>query len=212
MDANGLRILAFAGSARADSINKKLVGIASAGAEQAGARVTRIDLRDYPIPIYDGDLEAGSGMPDKALELRRLLLEHQGFLVASPEYNGSIAPLLKNVIDWTSRPVKGEDGLAPYRNKVAVLMSASPGSYGGLRGLVHVRDILGNIGVIVLPDQLAVGKAHEAFAPDGGMIRPKQKEAVENLGRILTSTLSRLHLQPLHERPAERRYDMGRAG
>jgi chromate reductase, NAD(P)H dehydrogenase (quinone) len=205
------RILAFAGSARTDSLNKKMVKVAADGARRAGADVTMIDLRDYPMPIYDGDVETGSGIPDKALELRQLMLDHEGFLLACPEYNGSIAPLLKNVIDWASRPVNGEDGLAPYRNKVAVLMSASPGSYGGLRGLMHMRAILGNIGVILLPDQLAIGNAHNLFAADGSMTNNKQQEAVETLGQTLASTLARLHGRPLYDVSAERRHDMGRA-
>jgi chromate reductase, NAD(P)H dehydrogenase (quinone) len=204
------KILAFAGSARRESLNKKLVRVAAAGAQRAGAAVTVIDLSDYPMPIYDGDLEAEKGVPEKARELRQLMLEHHGLLIASPEYNSTITALLKNIIDWTSRSVDGQDGLAPYRNKVAVLMSASPGSYGGLRGLTHLRVVLGNIGVIVLPDQLAVGKAHEAFAPDGSMPSQKQREAVEELGHTLTSTLAKLHGQTLLEEPAERRHDLGR--
>jgi chromate reductase len=204
------RVLAFAGSARKASLNKQLVRVAAEGARRAGADVTEIDLRDFNVPIYDGDLEAEQGLPAKARELRQLLLEHQGFLIASPEYNGSIPALLKNLIDWTSRAVDGQDGLAPYRNKVAVLMSASPGSYGGLRGLVHVRAILGNIGVIVLPEQLALGKAHEAFSLDGSMQNPKMQESVETLGRTLTTTLARLHGINLYEEPAERRHDPGR--
>ncbi|HEX8883670.1 MAG TPA: NAD(P)H-dependent oxidoreductase, partial [Noviherbaspirillum sp.] len=197
-------------SARKASLNKRLVRVAAEGARRAGADVTEIDLRDFPVPIYDGDLEAEQGLPPKARELRQLMLEHQGFLIASPEYNGSIPALLKNLIDWTSRAVDGQDGLAPYRNKVAVLMSASPGSYGGLRGLVHVRAILGNIGVIVLPEQLAVGKAHEAFSLDGSMQNPKMQESVEALGRTLATTLARLHGINLYEEPAERRHDPGR--
>ncbi|MFS0758197.1 NAD(P)H-dependent oxidoreductase [Noviherbaspirillum sp. 1P10PC] len=204
------KILAFAGSARKASLNKRLVRVAAEGARRAGAEVTEIDLRDFPVPIYDGDLETEQGLPPKARELRQLMLEHQGFLIASPEYNGSIPALLKNLIDWTSRAVDGQDGLAPYRNKVAVLMSASPGSYGGLRGLVHVRAILGNIGVIVLPEQLAVGKAHEAFSLDGSMQNPKMQQSVETLGRTLATTLARLHGINLYEEPAERRHDPGR--
>jgi len=204
------RILAFAGSARRESLNKRLVHVAAAGARSAGAEVNEIDLHDYPMPIYDGDLEAKEGMPDKAKELRQLMIGHHGFLIASPEYNGSLTALLKNLIDWTSRPVDGQDGLAPYRNKVAVLMSASPGSYGGLRGLVHTRAILGNIGVIVLPDQLAVGKANELFAADGGMQNQKLREAVEALGHTLATTLAKLHGHKLYEESAERRHDAGR--
>lgn len=205
------KILAFAASARRDSFNKMLIRIAAEGARRAGAEVTLIDLRNYDMPLYDGDLEADSGIPPKAMELRRLLLEHQGLLLASPEYNGSFSPLFKNAIDWTSRPVNGEDGLATYRNKVAVLMSASPGGFGGLRGLIHVRAVLGNVGAIVLPDQLAVGKANEVFAPDGSMTNEKQREAVETLGRTLATTLAKLHGHALVDAPAERRYDLGRA-
>ena len=204
------KILAFAASTRSESFNKKLVRVAAEGARAAGAEVNVIDLRDFTMPIYDGDLEAQQGMPEGARALRRLLMEHQGFLIASPEYNGSLPALLKNAIDWTSRPVDGEDGLAPYRNKVAVLMSTSPGGFGGLRGLAHVRTILANIGVIVLPDQLAVGRAQEVFAVDGTIANDKQRQMIEDLGRTLTTTLARLHGQPLYEEKLERRHDLGR--
>jgi NAD(P)H-dependent FMN reductase len=210
MSANKPRVLAFAASTRIHSFNKKLVRIAADGARQAGADVSVIDLRDFPMPIYDGDIETGAGIPEKALELRRLLIEHQGFLIASPEYNGSLPALLKNAIDWTSRPVNGEDGLLGYRNKVAVLMSTSPGSFGGLRGLAHVRTILSNIGTIVLPDQLAVGKAHEVFAVDGSIANDKQRQAIEDLGRTLATTLAKLHGQALMDEPLERRHDLER--
>lgn len=204
------KILAFAASTRSESFNKKLVRVAAEGARAAGAEVNVIDLRDFTMPIYDGDLEAQQGMPERAHELRRLLMAHQGFLIASPEYNGSLPALLKNAIDWTSRPVDGEDGLAPYRNKVAVLMSTSPGGFGGLRGLAHVRTILANIGVIVLPDQLAVGKAQEVFAVDGTIANDRQRQMIEDLGRTLTTTLARLHGQPLYDENLERRHDLGR--
>lgn len=203
-------ILAFAGSARQGSWNKQLVRIAARGAESAGAEVTLIDLRDYPLPIYDGDCESAHGIPENALKIREFMLKHQGFLIASPEYNMSISPLLKNTIDWTSRPTGGQDGLAPYRNKVVVLMSASPGGFGGMRALPHVRLILGSIGAIVLPDQLAVAKAHEAFGADGALANAKQQEAVEALGRVLATTLAKLHGQPLVEAQPERRHDLSR--
>jgi NAD(P)H-dependent FMN reductase len=204
------KILAFAASTRSESFNKKLVRVAGEGARAAGAQVNVIDLRDFTMPIYDGDLEAQQGMPENARALRRLLMEHQGFLIASPEYNGSLPAVLKNAIDWTSRPVDGEDGLAPYRNKVAVLMSTSPGGFGGLRGLAHVRTILANIGVIVLPDQLAVGRAQEVFAVDGTIANDRQRQLIEDLGRTLATTLARLHGQPLYEEKLERRHDLGR--
>lgn len=204
------KILAFAGSARQNSYNKKLVRVAAAGAQGAGVEVTLVDLHDFPMPIYDGDLEAHEGIPENALKFRHLMKAHHGLLIASPEYNSSISPLLKNTIDWLSRPVEGEDGLLPFRNKVAALLAASPGGFGGLRGLIHVRAILGNIGVLVLPDQLAVAKAHEAFNPDGTLVNPKQQAAVEALGAELAKILLKLACQPLIPEQTERRHDLTR--
>jgi NAD(P)H-dependent FMN reductase len=186
------RILAFAGSNRRDSFNKKLMSLAAKGARDAGAEVTLIDLRDFPLPLFDQDLEAESGMPENGKRLKQLFLDHDGLLIASPEYNSSITAVLKNAIDWVSRPAPGEPSLAAFRSKVATLMSASPGALGGLRGLVHVRSILGNIGVVVLPDQVAVAKAHEAFGPDGSLVDPRQQTAVEGLGSTLASFLRKL--------------------
>jgi NAD(P)H-dependent FMN reductase len=186
------KVLAFAGSARQDSYNKKLVRIAAAGAQAAGTDVTVIDLRDFPMPIYDGDREAREGIPEHALQFRNLLKAHQGLLIASPEYNSSISPLLKNTIDWVSRPIDGEDGLLPFKNKVAVLLAASLGGLGGLRGLVYLRTILGDTGVIVLPKQLAVAKSHEAFGPDGTLMNAKQLEAVLALGAELAAFVIKL--------------------
>src|SRR3954447_1171551 len=163
------RILAFAGSLRRESYNKKLVPIASRAARDAGAEVTLIDLKDFPLPLFDQDLEAGQGMPENGARLRKLFADHDGLLIASPEYNSSVTAVLKNVIDWVSRPAPGEPPAVAFRGKVAALMSASPGALGGLRGLVHLRSILGNIGVIVLPDQITVARAHEAFQPDGAL-------------------------------------------
>jgi chromate reductase, NAD(P)H dehydrogenase (quinone) len=186
------KILAFAGSLRTDSFNKKLVQIAVAGARAAGAEVTLIDLRDFPMPVYDGDIEAAQGLPENARKLKELFLAHHGLLLSCPEYNSSITAVLKNTIDWVSRPLPGEASLAAFDGKVAALMAASPGSLGGLRGLVHVRSILGNIKVIVLPDQVAVMKADQAFAPDGKLKDDKQQAAVEALGAKLTRTLQKL--------------------
>lgn len=166
------RVLAFAGSLRRDSYNKKLVRLAAEGARDAGAEVTYLDLRDYPLPIYDGDLEASDGLPKNARLLKELFLDHQGLLIASPEYNSSISAVLKNTIDWVSRPQAGEPPLVHFKGKVAGLMSASPGALGGLRGLVTVRSILSNIHVLVLPDQLSVGKAHELFDAAGQLTDP----------------------------------------
>src|ERR687885_1331691 len=148
---NPPKILAFAGSTREASYNKLLVKIAAEGARAAGAEVTYLDFRDLPMPLFDEDLEAKEGIPENARKFKELMIAHQGFLIACPEYNSSITPLLKNAIDWASRSELGGLSLECFKDKVAVLMSASPGTLGGLRGLVHVRSILGNIGVLVLP-------------------------------------------------------------
>ena len=186
------RILAFAGSARRESFNKRLIKIAAAAAETAGAAVTLIELAVYPLPLFNQDLEADEGLPVNAVALKKLFLEHDGLLLSCPEYNSSITPLLKNTIDWVSRQAPGEGPLAAYQGKVATLMSASPGRLGGLRGLVHVRSILGNIGVVVLPDQVAVSEAHGAFTPDGGLKDAKLHESTEKLGRGLAEFLKKL--------------------
>ncbi|WP_417519966.1 NADPH-dependent FMN reductase [Minwuia sp.] len=153
----GARILGFAGSTRAASVNRVAAQAALAGAEAAGGEVTWLELRDYPLPLYDGDLEANEGFPDNVIALKDLFDAHDGLVIGCPEYNSSITPLLKNTIDWVSRPIEGRPPLHAFAGKVAGLVSASGGALGGLRGLVHVRAILGNIGVTVIPQQRAVG-------------------------------------------------------
>jgi NAD(P)H-dependent FMN reductase len=187
------KILAFAGSTRTDSYNKKLVKIASTEATEAGADVTVIDLRDFPMPIYDGDLEQKDGLPSNARKLKDLMLAHQGFLISSPEYNSSVSAVFKNTIDWASRQSEGEIPLACFKNKIAGIMSASPGGLGGLRGLVHVRSILGNIGVIVMPDQMTIAKAHEAFNEDGTLKDKKQEDQVKKIGANVAKMLLKLN-------------------
>ncbi|WP_303674149.1 NADPH-dependent FMN reductase [Vampirovibrio chlorellavorus] len=186
------RILIFAGSTRADSYNKKLVKIAGLGAEKAGAQVTYLDLKTIPMPLFDEDWEQAEGLPPNARQFKDLLLAHQGLLIACPEYNSSITAVLKNAIDWASRPVQGEAPLACFKGKVCALMSASPGALGGLRGLIPVRSILENIGVLVLPEQVAVSKAHEAFTPEGHLKDDRQQAAIENLGAQVASLLLKL--------------------
>jgi chromate reductase, NAD(P)H dehydrogenase (quinone) len=186
------KILAFAGSTRVDSFNKKLVKIASTGVIEAGADVTVVDLRDYAMPLYDGDLEQKEGLPQNARRLKDLMLTHQGFLVSSPEYNSSISGVLKNTIDWASRQSEGENPLACFKGKVAGIMSASPGGLGGLRGLVHVRSILENIGVLVIPDQIAIAKAHEAFDTDDTLKDKKQEDQVKKIGANVAKMLIKL--------------------
>ncbi len=188
---NQPRILAFAGSTRQDSFNKKLIQIAAAGARKAGAEVTVIDLRDFPLPVFDQDLEARE-FPENAKKLKSLFLAHQGLLLSCPEYNSSMTPVLKNTIDWVSRPLPGEKSLACFAGKTAGLVSASPGALGGLRGLVHVRAVLGNIQVLVVPDQMAVSAAQEAFQADGSLKDAKKQEAVENVGAQVAKLLIKL--------------------
>ena len=187
------RILAFGGSLRLESFNQKLAAIAAAGAREAGAEVTLISLRDFPLPLFDADLETESGKPESAKKLKALFREHHGFIIASPEYNSSVTAALKNAIDWVSRSDSDDEpALSAYTGKTAVLCAASPGGLGGLRGLVHLRAILGNIGVTVLPDQVAVGGAHTAFREDGSLTDDKQAARVRGLGTSLAQHLSKL--------------------
>ncbi|EGP94121.1 NADPH-dependent FMN reductase [Nitrosarchaeum koreense] len=187
------KILAFAGSTRTESFNKRLVKVASAGAKEAGADVTIIDLRDFQMPLYDEDLEKKEGLPSNTRKLKELMLSHHGFLISSPEYNSSISGVLKNTIDWTSRQDNDESPLSCFKNKVAGIMSASPGGLGGLRGLVHVRAILENMGVLVIPTQVAISKAHEAFNLDGTMKDQKQEQQVKKIGANLAQMLLKLN-------------------
>jgi len=186
------KILAFAGSMRTGSFNKMLVKIAAEGARAAGAEVTLVDLKDFPMPVYDGDLEEASGLPEHAKRLKKLFLENDGLMLSTPEYNSSIPGTLKNVIDWVSRSEPGEHPLAAYAGKTAVLMSASPGGLGGIRSLNVVRTMLANIKVLVLPDSVSVSKAGEAFNPDGSLKDAKQAASVQKLGKSLAETIAKL--------------------
>jgi chromate reductase len=187
------KILAFAGSTRSGSFNKKLIRVVAAAAQAAGAAVTLVDLRDLPMPLFDGDFEAAEGIPENAQKLKALMKSQHGLLLACPEYNSSITAVLKNAIDWASRPMQGEKPLECFAGKVAALVSASPGALGGLRGLATVRSILGNMQVLVLPDQVAVGSAHDAFAEDGSLRDPKRSAAVGSLAARLVETVRKLH-------------------
>ncbi len=176
------KILAFAGSARKDSLNKKLLKIAVEGAQAAGADVTLVDLADFELPLFSQDLESDMGMPDIAGKFKRLMIAHDGFLIASPEYNSAFSPLLKNTIDWASRSESDDEPpLMAYRGKTAAILATSPGGLGGMRGLVMLRMLLGNLGVIVFPDQQAVPNGLKAFNDDGSMSDPKQEKRIRRL-------------------------------
>lgn len=193
MDQTDNRILVFAGSARAESFNKRLARLAASRVERVGGQATFVDLRDYPIPLYDGDLEREQGIPEHARRLKALLAEHAGLVVVSPEYNGFITPLLKNTLDWLSRPDGDEDGLALFRNRTACVLSASPGGFGGMRSLALARLLLTNLGVTVLPDQLAVPRAANAFTEAGDLADEKTLERLDGICGRLVETVDRLN-------------------
>lgn len=188
------RILAFAASTRSQSFNRKALQIAIRAAESAGAEVTQIDLNDYPMPLYHAHLEQQQGLPEAVKALKSLLLDHQGVMIASPEYNSAFSPLLKNLIDWTSRSeLPDEPKLAAWHGKVAGILSASPGARGGVRGLVFLRMLLANIGLLVLPEQATIPFAAKAFSETGELIDASHQASVETLGSRLAQTLHRLH-------------------
>jgi len=188
------KILAFAGSLREKSYNRRVLKTAIRGAESAGAQVAEVDLRDYPMPIYNADIQEKGGFPENAEKLQKLLLEHDGLLIASPEYNASLPAALKNAIDWTSR-ANGDIKLGQtFKGKVAAIMTASPGAFGGIRCLGHLRDVLTILLVNTLPTEIAVGKVHEMFDGDGTeMTDEKMKKILENLGAALVDLLRKTH-------------------
>lgn len=186
-----VKILAFAGSVRKESFNRKVLSSAVQGAREAGAQVTIADLRDFPLPIYDGDWHAEHGVPDSLRSLRKLAVEADGLMIASPEYNASITPLLKNTIDWLSQDVDGESGYAPFSGKVGALLGASNGAFGTIRALPHVSYILSNLGVFMLP-VLAVPKVASVLAEDGSIKDDRTRAAVTGLGGRLVKTIEKL--------------------
>lgn len=183
------RILIFAGSTRNGSLHRSLALEAASRLQAAGADATFADLRDYPMPLYDGDLEAGEGLPPAAKAFKDLMRQHDAIVIASPEYNGSFTALLKNTIDWTSRPEAGEPPLAVFRGKLAAIMSVSPGPGGGGRGLRHLRELLEMIGVPVIPEQLAIARCSQAFDGQGRLGRQEDTEAMRKLVAGITHAL-----------------------
>jgi NAD(P)H-dependent FMN reductase len=186
------KIIAFAGSTRTESYNKKILKAAIFGAREAGAEVLVIDLRDYPLPLYDGDLEAHDGIPSNGKELKEIFKTHHALLLALPEYNSSMSAVFKNTIDWISRQEKDEAPLQCFNGKVAGLMSASIGNLGGLRGLVHARSMLENINVLVMPSQVCVSRAAEAFNEYGILKNEETKKSIEKLGADLVDLTLRV--------------------
>jgi chromate reductase, NAD(P)H dehydrogenase (quinone) len=186
------RILAFAGATRTHSWNKKLIRLGAEAVRRSGGQVTLIDLRDVPMPLYDGDIEAQDGLPPGARELKQLMLDHHGFLISAPEYNSSISAVLKNAIDWVSRPQPDEPPAPAFRGKVAGLLAASPGNLGGIRGLFTVRQVLTVLGTLVIPTQFGLARAREAFADDGSLKDPAHQKSVDSVASELVRITARL--------------------
>jgi NAD(P)H-dependent FMN reductase len=173
-----VKVVAFAGSTRKDSYNKKLIGLAADMARQKGAKVTVIDLIDYSMPFYDADLEAKQGLPANAKKLRDLISQNDAIMISSPEYNASIPGILKNAIDWTSHDEKGQFSTDPYKGKKIAIMSASPGKGGGARALVHLRAILQAVSGDVIGTQVSVPEAYKAFT-DGKLVNAELKQKLQ---------------------------------
>jgi chromate reductase len=188
-----LNVLILPGSARRDSFNRKLAAVAAEAVADAGAAPDLINPADFPLPIFDQDLEDAEGLPPAARALKAKMIAADALIFVSPEYNSSVSPLLKNFIDWTSRAENAaEPPLAAYRGKVVGLLSASPGALGGLRGLVHLRSILGNIGTLVLPRQFALGSAPTKFGADGRLGDAAALAGVKAVVDDLVATATRL--------------------
>jgi NAD(P)H-dependent FMN reductase len=182
------KILAFSGSTRTDSCNKKLLANAAETARQLGAKVTVIDLRDYPIPFYDGDLEKNSGMPENAKKIRNMMLASDGVIIASPEYNGSLSAVLKNVIDWLSRSEQGEGSREAFLGKKFAIMSCSPGSGGGAGGLIHLEAILKRIGGNVVLKKISIPDGYNAFNAAGELqSEASKKELKQEIEELLAN-------------------------
>nr|WP_321455168.1 NAD(P)H-dependent oxidoreductase [uncultured Cohaesibacter sp.] len=162
-----IRLLCLAGSTRSGSFNQLLAGAMAKELSLLEMDVTFLSLQDYPLPLFNADDEAGSGLPENAVKLAKMLASHDAVFIASPEYNGSLTPLLKNTLDWISRVPK--TGRSPFTDPVYAIGSASPGKFGGMRSLAHLRDILSALGALVIPEQLSISMAHQAFDEKGNL-------------------------------------------
>jgi len=182
------RILAFSGSARRESLNQKLLDAVVDAARQAGGVVTPINLNDFALPLYDGDLEDSAGFPENARKLVQLIAEHHGLLIASPEYNSMMTPLLKNTIDWCTR---GEEN--PFFGKVVAVVSASPGPFGGLRSLTLVRQLLTHLGAHIVPVQCVLPQADKAFDAEGRLTAPRTQTSSAAVAKALVEISRKLN-------------------
>ncbi len=190
-----VRLLFFAGSSRTGSYNQRLAELGAKIAEANGIASTFADIGEYPMPLYNGDDEATSGPPENAYKFKELMAAHTGIFIASPEYNSSITPLLKNTLDWVSRVREpAPSGAEVYKTRVFALGSASPGGMGGLRSLTTVRQVLElGLGALVLPDQFAVSRAKDAFDADGHLHNKESQEIFKALIQKLARAAHVLH-------------------
>lgn len=171
-----MKILAFAASLRKGSFNRKLIRVAADVARGKGADVDLADFQEFDMPLYDGDMEAASGLPQGGLELKRRAEAADALMLSTPEYNHSTPGTLKNAIDWLSR-VKP----SPLAGKSALLLSASPSPFGGVRGVLATRSPLERLGVIVYGDTFSLPKAQNAFDDGGKLADPQNRELLENV-------------------------------
>lgn len=185
-----IKVLAFSGSTREGSFNKKLVKEAAEMARKLGATVTLIDLKDYPMPFYDSDLEAKEGLPQNAKRLRELMINSDAIIISSPEYNGSISGVLKNAIDWASRSDDGSSSRDAFKGKKFAIMSASPGGGGGARALAHLRSIIENIGGEVIQQQVTIANSHNAFNLQGNLVNASSKQELNRQLQQLPSKIA----------------------
>jgi chromate reductase len=185
--ADPIRILAFSGSARRESLNRKFLALAVDAVRETGAQVTLLDLNEFPMPLYHGDLEDSAGLPESTTRLMELITGHHGLLIASPEYNSMFSPLLKNTLDWCTR---GDDN--PFVGKIAAVMSASPGGYGGIRSLQLVQQLLLKLGCHVVPLQTTLSHADKAFDEMGQPLEPRTRKSVVTLAKALVELTTKL--------------------
>lgn len=184
---SALKILVIPGSLRTGSLNARLAATAGYEFTQAGADVTRISLADFPLPIYDGDLQNKSGVPKNAVNLKRMISAHHGVLIVTPEYNSSVPPLVKNTIDWVSRVQDGQESRGQiFRERPFAIAAASEGRLGGTRALAALRLILSACHATVIPNQLALSFASEAYDDMDRLKQPADIEALAGLVRQLT--------------------------
>lgn len=189
-----IKILAIAGSLREHSLNKRVLKVAIEGARRAGAEVTFVDLRDLPMPIYNEDDHKKNGFDANALKFQDILNAHHGLLISSPEYNGSIPGGFKNAIDWASRQSDKYKTNEVFKGKCAAMITASPGSFGGIRCLAHLRGVLSIMGVNVLPSEIAVTFAAGKFDGNGEtMTDEKMKGLLEELGASMVDIMKKTH-------------------